>query len=412
MLKKAFFGLFLSFVLISTALAQAPEIEINNAEPTNQESTTVNLYFFWGEGCPHCADEELFLKEFVKSYPFVKINDFEVWGSPDNRKFMIDAANLLGANVTGVPFTIIGDHYFIGWRDDLAGNFIEAAQCVRSGECPDPVTDFLGAKEGAKEPKGETGKTDPGIAKTIDLPLIGEINMVDFSLPVLTIIIAALDGFNPCAMWTLVFLIGLLVNMQNKRRMWILGSAFIIASAGVYFLFLAAWLNILLFIGFIVWVRAIIGLVALGGGGYYLKEFFTNKDNICKVTSNEKRQKTMDRLKRITQSRSFWLALIGIIMLAVAVNMIELICSAGLPAVYTQVLAMSDLAAWKYYAYLLLYVLVFMLDDLIIFFVAMTTLQVTGLTHKYSRVSHLIGGIVMVIIGLLLLFKPEWLMFG
>lgn len=250
------------------------------------------------------------------------------------------------------------------------------------------------------------------IPSTITVPVFGEIKTKNLSLPLFTILLGALDGFNPCAMWTLLFLISLLLGMKDRKRMWILGSAFIVASASVYFLFMAAWLNLLLFIGFILWIRVIVGLVALAGGGYNLKEYFTNKEAGCKVTGTEKRQRVFEQLKKITQQKSFYLALGGIIILAFAVNLVELICSAGLPVVFTQVLALSNLAKWQYYAYMLLYIFIFMLDDLFVFFAAMLTLQMTGVTTKYTRLSHLIGGILMLIIGLLLIFKPEWLMFG
>ena len=221
-----------------------------------------------------------------------------------------------------------------------------------------------------------------------------------------------LDGFNPCAMWTLVFLISLLLGMKDKKRMWILGTTFIIASAGVYFLFMAAWLNLILFLGFIIWIRIAIAALAFYGGIYHLKEFFTEKDATCKVTGTESRQKVFARLKEIVHENSFLWAMGGIILLAGAVNLVELICSAGLPAIYTQVLALNNLAKWQYYLYIVGYIFFFMLDDLIVFFVAITTLQMTGLTTKYTRASKLIGGILMLIIGLLLMFKPEWLMFG
>jgi hypothetical protein len=200
--------------------------------------------------------------------------------------------------------------------------------------------------------------------------------------------------------------------MQDRKRMWILGSAFIFTSGLVYFLFLSAWLNLFLFIGLITWVRVAIGLVALGGGSYYLYDFVKNKSGGCEVIGDERRQQVFERLKGITQRKEFLLALGGIVILAFAVNLIELVCSAGLPAVYTQVLTLSKLTTWQYFLYLLLYIFVFMLDDLFIFVTAMITLQATGIQSKYSRFSRLIGGILMIIIGILLLFKPELLMFG
>jgi hypothetical protein len=219
-----------------------------------------------------------------------------------------------------------------------------------------------------------------------------------------------LDGFNPCAMWTLLFLISLLLGMKDRKKMWILGSAFIVASASVYFIFMSAWLNLILFLGFIAWVRIIIGILALLGGAHSLKEGFSENSG-CKVTNNEKRLKIFERLKSVINQNNFLIALSGIIILAFMVNLVELICSAGLPAIYTQVLALNELSTWQYYLYILAYILFFMIDDLFVFFVAMITLEMTGITTRYAKYSRLIGGIIMFLIGLLLIFKPEWLMF-
>ena len=249
------------------------------------------------------------------------------------------------------------------------------------------------------------------IPETINLPFIGELKTASVSLPILTVIIGALDGFNPCAMWVLLFLISLLLNMKDRKRMWIFGSTFILASAFVYFLFMVAWLNVLTFLGFLRWVRTIIGLVALGSAYYNFKKWWDNRPG-CPATEGEKRRKIFDRLRAITQKREFWLALGGIILLAFAVNLVEVICSAGLPVVYTQILTMSEIPTSQYYFYIILYIFIFMLDDMIVFIVAMVTLRAVGLTTKYTRASALIGGILMLVIGLLMLFKPAWLMFG
>jgi len=200
--------------------------------------------------------------------------------------------------------------------------------------------------------------------------------------------------------------------LENKKRRWVLGASFIIASAAVYFVFMSAWLNLILFLGFIGLIRILIGLVALMAGGYSFKEFLFNKTTGCKVTNSEKRQKVFEKIRVVINQNSLFLAFGGIVALAFLVNLVELVCSAGLPAIYTQVLALNNLTTWQYYFYILLYILFFMLDDLIVFFVAMLTLELTGLTTKYTRYSKLIGGVLMLIIGFLLIFKPQFLMFG
>jgi len=367
------------------------------------------LHFFWASGCPHCAKEKMFLNALREKYPQLTVKDYEITYDRMNLELLQKLGAELQADVSGVPFSVIGKKQFVGYlSDETTGKEIEEAvkRAVESG-CEDIVAG-LPSEEKTGQPQGQF----QGIPETLEVPILGELQVKSLSLPFLTFIIAFLDGFNPCAMWTLVFLIGLLLGMKDRRRMWILGTAFIASSALVYFLFLSVWLNLFLFLGFVVWVRILISAVALGAGGYYLRDYWVNNNSVCSVTGSEKRRRVFEKIRNITQKRQFVFALGGIILLAVAVNVVELICSAGLPAIFTKILSLSNLPVWQYYLYLLFYILIFMLDDLFVFFTAMITLQVVGIQNKYSRFSHLVGGILMLIIGLLLLFKPEWLMFG
>lgn len=405
MLKKIIAIIFTLFLLFSPGLAMAQE-------------SKVNLYFFWSESCPHCAKEKAFIQQVAPQFPNLVVHDYEV-GLTKNVLLLQEIGNELGIEIGGVPITIVGNSHFIGYFDNETSgqtiiNLIKEAE--ENGD-PNPVGKII-----KETPPPETVLAKPedleksvsvkNIPEQIKIPIFGNINTKDISLPVLTIVIAAMDGFNPCAMWTLLFLISLLLGMKDKKRMWILGSAFIVSSAFVYFLFLSAWLNLFLFLGFVVWVRIVVGVLAAGAGVYYLRDYFKNKSGGCSVMGDTKRQKVFEKIRNITQRKEFLLALGGIIILAFAVNLVELVCSAGLPAIYTQILSLSQLSSWQYYGYLLLYILIFMLDDLFIFFTAMITLQATGIQSKYSRFSHLVGGILMIIIGLLLLLKPELLMFG
>jgi len=369
-LKKFFLILIFFFTLTSS--------------PVLAQDQDVDIHFFWGQGCPHCEKEKIFLQSLEQKYPDIKINSYEVH-KKEGYQLLQEMGQKLNADTSGIPFTVIGDQYVAGFlSDETTGVQIEQALDSKQIEPP----------------------------QTIKLPLLGTIEIKNFSLPLLTFMVALLDGFNPCAMWTLFFLINLLLGFKDRRRMWILGTTFIVTSAFVYFLFLSAWLNLFLFLGFLPWVKIIVGLVALVSGSYYLKEYVVNKNGACRVTGSEKRQKVFTRLKAITQKKQLALAIVGIILLAFVVNLVELVCSAGLPAVYTQILTLTHLPSWQYYLYLVFYILIFMLDDLFIFFVAMTTLKAVGLESKYARYSHLIGGILMITIGLLMLFKPELLMFG
>jgi hypothetical protein len=319
--------------------------------------------------------------------------------------------NSLGINRPGVPLIVTGGRPFLGF--DEAGTtgaaIMAAATACRQSTCP-TLAGILSQSgdTAADRTVGQHGV----IPEHINVPFWGEVPLASLSLPALTIFLAAIDGFNPCAMWVLVFLVGLLAGMQDRLRMWFLGGAFLLTSGLVYFGFLAAWLNVFLLIGALLWVRLAVGCVALASGAYYLHAFATDAAAECKVTNLAQRRRIMDALRASVYEKRFLLAVAGIVMLAVAVNLIELLCSAGIPAVFTDVLAMTGLPSWQRYLYLLLYVLVFMLDDAAIFVIAMMTLAATGMTSRYLRLSHLLGGIGMIGIGTLLLFAPDLLNFS
>jgi hypothetical protein len=383
----------------------------------SQAADGARAYVFWRDGCPHCERLRSFLGTHVAAHPEHSVSYFEIGADSAARDLLVGISIDLGAERVAVPFTVVGERYFVGYLDDetSGAQIVAALRACETAGCPDRIAPRL-----ATRPEGEPGHPaaqaqraaqTPARPRSIDLPFLGRIDIADLSLPLLTLVLAGLDGFNPCAMWTLVFLVGLLLGMQDRLRMWILGVAFLAASAAVYFVFMAAWLNTLLALGMVPWIRAGVGLLAVGGGGWYLREFLLHRDEVCRVTAPAHRQRVFQRLKAVALERNFLLALAAIMALAVAVNLVELVCSAGIPAVYTQILALTPLPAWQYYGYLVFYIVVFMLDDLLVFVIAMTTLRATGLGTRYARWSHLVGGLVLVAVGVLLLAKPAWLAF-
>lgn len=359
----------------------------------------VEVHLFWAIGCPHCERAIEFLDRLAAGDPAVRVHKLEVSRSRANARLMVETAERLGVEAGSVPLTVIGDRAWVGFEEATIGREIEARirQCLAQG-CPPAFA--APEKPAARMPAA------------VRLPLVGEVRTASLSLPALTALLAAADGFNPCAMWVLVFLLGLLAGMKDRARMWLLGVAFVAATALVYLLILGAWLNVLLLAGAVAFVRIAIGVVALAGGGYYLREFVTNADMRCEVTASPRRRRTLERLKALAQQPDVVPALAGIVLLAFAVNVVEFLCSAGIPAVFAQVLALSELAPWAYLGYLLLYVAVFMLDDLVVLVVALKTLEVTGLTGRYARWSNAVGGVVLVLIGVLLILRPEWLAFA
>ncbi|OQA30040.1 MAG: hypothetical protein BWY57_03090 [Betaproteobacteria bacterium ADurb.Bin341] len=368
-----------------------------------EQVTTADLHIFWSKGCPHCEHALAFLAPLERTTPGLRVIRYEVGSRhPENLRLLTELAQKHGIEQPGVPFIVLGDEVFVGYQDDTTtGQMLKTRiqACLLAG-----CATHLNATAPTPAPIAADR-----LPTSVELPLFGKVDLRQLSFPVLTIVLAAADGFNPCAMWVLVFLVGLSLGIKNRLRRWLLGGTFIAASALVYYLIMAAWLNTLFLLGAIFWLRTGIALLALVMGGLSLRDFFRN-DPTCKVTAAPARRAILDKLKQLALSASLPLALIGITLLAFAVNIVELLCSAGIPAVYTQYLALSRLSAWQHYGYLGLYVLVFMANELIIYFLAMLTLEIKDIGQRFTRWSKLAGGIVLLVLGALMLLKPEWIM--
>lgn len=384
------------------------------SESYAEEQCVVNAYLFYSNTCPHCHEEQKFLNTIKNKYKNLVIHELEISENRENLQAFVDVGNELGIRTGAVPFFIIGKENIVGYGTEKTTGVQIENLIKKSLENPpeDIVSNFHTCDQNKNQETTSTQTDYITSSEIINVPFFGDVDIAKFSLPLLTSVIALLDGFNPCAMWVLLFLISLLLGMHDRKKMWILGSVFICASGFVYFLFLTAWLNFFLFLGFATIIRYLIGLLAAGTGVYYLYDFIINPQGTCKASGGEKRKKTFEKIKDIVTRNNMFLAIAGMILLAFAVNVIELLCSAGLPAIYTKLLTLTPLPTWKYYLYLLLYIVVFMIDDIIIFTLAMKTLHAVGVSGRYSRYSHLIGGIIVLAIGILMLFKPEILMFS
>ena len=249
---------------------------------------------------------------------------------------------------------------------------------------------------------------------SVDTGLFGVVSLKNVSLPIFTIILGAVDGFNPCAMWILIFLITMMFSMHDRFKMWILGLTFIFTSGFVYLCFMLSWLSLASFLSSVVLIRFLIACFAVLFGMVNIYRYIKslNSDVGCDVTDKKKRIKIMERIKKIVNEKSFLLSILGIMLLAFSVNLIELLCSLGIPVMFTNVLAMNELSTLEYVIYIGLYLIFFLIDDILVFVIAMKTLKIKGISNKYTKYSHLIGGVIMVLLGILMVIKPEWLMFN
>ncbi len=246
-------------------------------------------------------------------------------------------------------------------------------------------------------------------AETVKLPLLGVVRPADWSLAALAVVFGLVDGFNPCAMWALVYLLSLLVSLKDRRRIWLLAGTFLLASGTLYFFFMAAWLNIFLALGYLRLLTIAIGAGALGVGIANLREVLRTRGALaCHVQTLHSRQTTSGRIEAIVRAPLTVATFFGIILLAFTVNAIEFACSAALPAIFTHALSLRNLARWQYYGYILLYDFFFMLDDLIIFSLAVLTLETT-IGTRYAKYGKLAGGVLLILLGVVLLFRPDLL---
>ncbi len=381
----------LGFFLLAFEQAQMPVTTTSNTNGTCAENLTV--HFFYLPTCPHCAAQEPFNDELMKQYPQVTWvqHDISKTSEAQFMSAMMKDHGMQGDNLR-VPMTFVGNTYILGFDSRTTTGVQLSAM----------LADYV-----SKNPQAANNTTTDEGKFTLDIPFLGKTNLRETSLPVLSVILGLVDGFNPCAMWVLVYLIALVMELNSKRRMWLIVGTFLFASGALYFLFMTAWLNLFLLVGYLRPIMIIIGLVALGSGILAVREYLQTKGRpVCKIEDEDDKSKKANRMQEIISSPLTISTLLAIVGLAFAVNAVEFMCSAGIPAVFTQILALSNLSGVEYYGYILLYDVFYMLDDIIIFCVAAFALSSTDFTERYAGFSKIVGGTILFILGFLMLFAP------
>ncbi len=373
----------------------------------------VTLYFFHGDGCPHCAEEQTDLIDDLKKDSSINVEEIEVWHDSENKNLLDKVISTYGTR-SGVPYNVIGDTTIIGYSESNGEKIKRAIEYYKTHEYTDEIKKIKNGEtvQINDQFSKEEEKTDQ--EQTIDVPIIGKVNLKNISIMSAAVLIGLVDGFNPCAMWVLLFLITTLISLKDKKRLLLLGSIFLLTSGFVYFLIMFSWLNIVVSVSTSIIFRYLIGVFAIGAGIYNLYNFLKGlkSDDGCEVVDKKKRKDIFKKIKKFTHEKSLLLAILGIMLLAVSVNIVELLCSAGLPLIFSELLLINNVTGVKAIGYDLIYILFFMLDDFIVFIIALKTLDVVGISTKFNKYSHLIGGLIMLLIGILLLVNPGALMFN
>ena len=365
------------------------------SQSTSVSGNTVTVYYFWGEGCPHCAEAKPFLERLSSGHPELEIRSYEIFKNKENLDLFSRMSKSLGMEAKGVPAFFIGDAMFTGFSDEIARDIRErVAFCLTHG-CKDPFT--------------TTGPAVPQQPGTVTLPFLGEVSPTSFSLPVLTVVIAGLDSFNPCAFFVLFFLLSLLIHTHSRKKMALIGGTFVFFSGLVYFLFMAAWLNIFLVVGNLSAVTVIAGAIALFIAILNIKDFFFFHKGLSLLIPEKAKPTLFARVRNLLKASSPFALLSGTAVLAVVANSYEIICTAGFPMVFTRMLTLHPLSREEHYTYLAFYNIIYVIPLAVIVTIAVITLGSRKLTVWQGRVLKLVSGLMMLCLALVLLINPALL---
>ncbi|MGQ5489969.1 glutaredoxin family protein [Thauera sp. ZXT1-4] len=341
------------------------------------------LQVFVRDGCPHCADAKTYLDELQRIRPDLRIVLRQVDRDPAARDVLVAISQAVGAWPPGVPTFVYGTQVLVGF-DDAAHTGSELERLIEA--LPPPPRDRF------------------------ESALFGTLSVSELGLPLFTLALGLLDGFNPCAMWVLLFLLSLLVRLKDRRRMALVAGTFVLASGAVYYAFMAAWLNVFLFVGMTDALRIGLAALAMLIGLVNVKDFFAFRRGVSLSIPESAKPGIYARVRAILKARSLSASLVAVAVLAVGVNFVELLCTAGLPAIYTAVLTQHALSPQAHYGYLALYIFAYIADDALMVGTAVLALGSGKLTERGGRVLKLLSGAVMLALGTVMLLRPAWLM--
>jgi thiol-disulfide isomerase/thioredoxin len=435
-----------------TAAAQAPlreaaqEVELAGnlgapwVELDAMGQPVVNFYFFWTPTCPHCRTALPFAGELQDDYPWLNVRSYDLTSHPDYGQRYQSLAEMVGEQAQYVPAFLYCGQMLAGFdaaettgvqiRQTLEACYADALASIEPAEAAEPVEavvpagDNIGGETGGQDepataqlraaPPAEASAENAPLAlaageTSFSVPFIGMVQAQALSLPMLTVVLAGLDAFNPCAFFVLLFLLSMVIHARSRTRMAVIGGVFVFFSGALYFVFMAAWLNVFLWLGELALITLAAGLLALVFGALNVKDYFYLGQGPSLSISDQAKPALFDRMRGLIRVGS-WPALIGsTILLALAANSYELLCTAGFPMVFTRVLTLHELSTPAYYTYLLAYSLIYIVPLTAIVAVFTVRFSARKLSEDEGRILKLLSGLMMVFMGLVLIFVPAWL---
>lgn len=389
-------------VLLAVAVVLSPLVAVGRS--TAEPPARTVLYFFWAEGCPHCAAAKPMLAGLQKRHPELEVRSFEVSGSPENQRLFAAMAAKSGFQPTGVPAFFLGSQHWVGYSERVTPRLLERAVtgCAPAG-CPDAGADLgPGVVPGTATP-------DPPVRR-IDLPFFGEIDAGAQSLVLSTVLIAAVDGVNPCSLWVLSILLALTLRTGSRRTTAVTGLVFILVTGLVYALFIGGIFSVFQVLSFAPAVRIVVAVLAVAFAAVNIKDFFWFKAVVSLSIPESRKPGIYQRMRRVLASAESLPALVGsTVVLAAGVSFVELACTAGFPVLWTNLVSARAVSTPEFTLLLGLYMLVYQLDELIIFAVAVATMRMTKLQERQGRFLKLLSGMLMISLALVMLVRPSLL---
>lgn len=409
LLAGAMLALSVALGLPAAAMAQVPQAADAQAPaPASAASTpaaaTVRMEVFVREGCPHCAKAEEFLKELGRQRPELEISIRDVSKDAQALQRLQDIAREQHSGNARVPAFFVAGQLIFGYSEEASTDrlILGALQGVKARPAD-------GAASGAEDTSCAAQENSPckqevAAAETFELTMLGRtITLDDVGLPAFTIVMGLLDGLNPCSMWVLILMISLLATLNDRKRMLAIAGTFVLVEGIAYFVFMTAWLNLFLLIGLSRASQLAIAAIAIVAGLINMKDFVAPGVGFSLSISSKSKPGIYARMRAILQARSLPAAIVGVIVLALLVQVVEFLCTSGFPALFTRILTLRQMDTASYYGYLLLYNLAYMFDDIVVLAIGVTTLSNRRLQDKEGRWLKLISGVVMVGLGVYLI---------
>jgi len=356
-------------------------------EPSLEQEKII-VHLFDDRLCPVCHKTKAFIQDLGEDYPQIEVNLYSI---TDLEKFhQIAKEHAVEDYTVMAPTVFIGDNFF-------------------------QFRDFTSREEEMIIKALEGGIVEQEECCVIKIPILNtEIDIGNWPLPIITIILGSLDGFNICSAGALILVISIVMVFDSKRKMFFYGSLFIITAAVVYGSLVFIWGGVAeLLLGHLEIMRTMVGLAALFGGIYFAKEFrrFLKYGPTCQFSDSVLVKKATDKLRKTFEGPDKGtLLLAGTIMFfAAVVTLVELPCSIGLPIAFTGILLEAGItpaaALFSYSLYILIYLFFFMLIELIIFTGAVLTKKIWFASHKMITWVTFIGSAVLFYLAFYYLFS-------